>query len=1142
MIFTNKSFLARLFVFILFFIEISNTLYAQKKAYVQQIEDVIPLPQPSLLPNCVVSGITVTASGTLYLNYSPQINANGNCAPSGIYTGIGAASSPWIVGGNLTYTFSSPVTSARISYSIFDGNSEDFGYITINGCGNLQLTNPCGVTISGNMITGSISSFTNFASGNVSLTVSSNQPFTSIKYSDDSGSGSLIKQGNLCDFILTPYPTACNLPTPILSATNINIPCLATTVDLNSITASNIPNSNCTNPDILTWHSGDPASLANTLSSTIVGAGTYYASILDPITNCYSDTVPVVVTATPLITPTFSAVAPICSGAPLAALPTTSLNGIVGTWSALNNTATSTYTFTPNTSFCATTAYLKITVNDNPILTGPTNLCMGSPINLTSSTAGSWTSSNIHLATINSSTGLVTEISTGGPVTITFTDSSTGCSATKSITVNPIPVVSGATKVCIAITAGVTPATGGFWSSNCACAAVTNGGVVTGIAPGTATLTFTNSTTGCSASRAMTVLPKPIIVGATSVCVGSTVNLTANSAGSWTSSNIHLATINSATGLVTGIAPGTDQITFSDPVTTCSQKENFYVYAIPNAGTLSGIQTVCLGNTVTFSSTIAGGTWSSNNTAIASVDATTGIITGNGPGTTTITYTVTANGCSSSVTRNITVNPNPNAGILSGTQTVCLGNTVTFSSTITGGTWSSNNIAIASINATSGVITGNGLGNATITYTVNASGCTGSVPRTINVIGSATLLAYNDTYSYGYLQSSTNTTSILNNDYLNGTIISPSAPNITVALTGVTPTFSNGGITLNADGTFTIQPYTAPGTYVFSYQLSYPCAPNVTSTATITIAPPTIEQPGKYQYYPSFCFNQNSQTSSSGFYDPTSWGDTIGVLVDGAQASPLNLSIVPVGTLPTGLTLNANGTLSIVAGLMPNGNYSFDVMLYPKGTTINGVGPIPVAVFVNTTIYAQVDQITFDTSGNPIYGSTNVLDNDGYFSNCTNYQMASLSNVSLLQTSLNSGGFSIDAFGGVSSNVFNIGYYTLTYQIRDLQNTMIFMSANVEISVVNPLKMSNNNLTNFNHFQNVIISPNPSHDVFTVNFVNFVKEVKLELCTLVGQKILEETIVNKNEHTTSIDNLAVGTYLLKLSDGEQTIIKKIIKK
>ena len=79
------------------------------------------------------------------------------------------------------------------------------------------------------------------------------------------------------------------------------------------------------------------------------------------------------ITVDPSVTPTFTAVPPICSGDALAALPTTSNNGINGTWSpAINNTATTTYTFTPTAGQCANTTTMTITVN--PILT-PTISC-----------------------------------------------------------------------------------------------------------------------------------------------------------------------------------------------------------------------------------------------------------------------------------------------------------------------------------------------------------------------------------------------------------------------------------------------------------------------------------------------------------------------------------------------------------------------------------------------------------------------------------------------------------------------------------------------------------------------------------------------------------------------------------------------
>ncbi|HAH22154.1 MAG TPA: hypothetical protein DCL77_00010 [Prolixibacteraceae bacterium] len=63
------------------------------------------------------------------------------------------------------------------------------------------------------------------------------------------------------------------------------------------------------------------------------------------------------------VTPTFAVVAPICSGTTIAPLPSTSLNGIVGTWSpALNNKVTTNYLFTPTSGQCATTARMTITI------------------------------------------------------------------------------------------------------------------------------------------------------------------------------------------------------------------------------------------------------------------------------------------------------------------------------------------------------------------------------------------------------------------------------------------------------------------------------------------------------------------------------------------------------------------------------------------------------------------------------------------------------------------------------------------------------------------------------------------------------------------------------------------------------------
>ena len=65
-----------------------------------------------------------------------------------------------------------------------------------------------------------------------------------------------------------------------------------------------------------------------------------------------------------VIVPVFAPVAPVCVDTSINELPTTSINGVVGTWSpTLNNTATTTYTFTPNAGQNAVNTILTIVVN-----------------------------------------------------------------------------------------------------------------------------------------------------------------------------------------------------------------------------------------------------------------------------------------------------------------------------------------------------------------------------------------------------------------------------------------------------------------------------------------------------------------------------------------------------------------------------------------------------------------------------------------------------------------------------------------------------------------------------------------------------------------------------------------------------------
>jgi hypothetical protein len=81
-------------------------------------------------------------------------------------------------------------------------------------------------------------------------------------------------------------------------------------------------------------------------------------------------------------TPSFNQIAPVCNGGTIS-LPTNSSNGITGSWSpAVNNTATTTYTFTPADGQCATTVTMTVQVT----VIDPTVTVQGSTI--TATTAG----------------------------------------------------------------------------------------------------------------------------------------------------------------------------------------------------------------------------------------------------------------------------------------------------------------------------------------------------------------------------------------------------------------------------------------------------------------------------------------------------------------------------------------------------------------------------------------------------------------------------------------------------------------------------------------------------------------------------------------------------------------------------------
>ena len=161
----------------------------------------------------------------------------------------------------------------------------------------------------------------------------------------------------------------------------------------------------------------------------------------------------------------------------------------------------------------------------------------------------------------------------------------------------PVAAVNGTGTICTGTTTRFTDATaGGTWSSSDATiASVTATGFVTGVNGGTATIryTITNGCTTNTATRNITVNGVPnvlAITGSSSVCPGSTIQLSDGTTnGDWSSSNTSVATVNNS-GSVRGIKNGNVTISY-----TVSNSCGMKTVSAPVAVGCSSIQKNSLG-------------------------------------------------------------------------------------------------------------------------------------------------------------------------------------------------------------------------------------------------------------------------------------------------------------------------------------------------------------------------------------------------------------------------------------------------------------------------------------------------------------------------------------------------------------------
>jgi hypothetical protein len=697
-----------------------------------------PLPNAGTItgPGNVCIGTSISLTDVAAGGVWSAGNANASVSGTGVVTGVTAGADP------ITYTVTNSCGTATavsvISIDLLASAGPISGLSAVCVGTGISLTDPTpgGVWLSsnGNTMVGGPGIIIGVAAGvDTVLYQVSNSCGTSIAFK-----------------ILTVNPV------PVVAAiSGPTTQCTGTTITLTNATAGGI------------WTSSTPAIAGIDLTSGVVTAVSAGITTLTyTVTNSFGCPASVTSLDTVSLMGTMSAISggtEVCVGSSV----TLSDPVTGGVWSSSSPTVatigagsgivtgmtggTVAISYTVSSS-CGTSLITRIeTVDALPIvgaIGGTASECVGAGTTLTDITPGGiWSSSNLLIAVVGSTTGLVTGMA-AGVNTIKYTVTTTaGCTAMVTVanTVNITPIVAAITGVaseCAGTTSTLSEVTpGGMWSSSNPLVATVAGGIVTGVSAGTATITYSVAGSGCTgmavASNTVTSVPVAgAITGVANVCIGATTALAdASVGGVWGSSNPLRATI-SSTGVVTGVSTGNDEIyyTISNSCGTVVDSIMITVGTGGTAGTITGPTGVCQGASVTLANSISGGLWSSSN-ARATVGSATGIVTGITTGLDTIKYTV-ASACGTAVaTRAISINGAANAGVISGFTSVCEGSAITLTESMPGGSWSSSNATKAAVSG--GNVTGLAAGTVTISYTVS-NGCgTRSATHGVSVVSAS---------------------------------------------------------------------------------------------------------------------------------------------------------------------------------------------------------------------------------------------------------------------------------------------------------------------------------------------------------------------------------------------------------------------
>lgn len=324
-----------------------------------------------------------------------------------------------------------------------------------------------------------------------------------------------------------------------------------------------------------------------------------------------------------------------------------------------------------------------------------------------------------------------------------------------------------------------------FWaSSDPTIVTVSPTGIVTAISTGSARVAA--SAGGKSGIVQVTVVPEPIVLvrvtpPASGVGVGASLTLRADAiaasgdtvvgrAPTWRTSRATVASVTAA-GAVTGVTTGTADIIATIGGISGSAVISVQPASVASVAVTPATATQFVGRSVQLSTTLKAAdstvltgrfvTWTSSNAAVATVSST-GLVTGLGAGTATLTATSEGKRGTARVT--VSLVPVARVDIVPNPATVSVGNAATLvalprdsTGALLGGrtiTWTTSAPAVATVSA-SGVVTGIALGTAVITGATGGRSGTAAVTVTQVPVARVTVTPAAATIGIGAVQQLT---------------------------------------------------------------------------------------------------------------------------------------------------------------------------------------------------------------------------------------------------------------------------------------------------------------------------------------------------------------------------------------------------